>query len=431
MAKVGRKTKPYRTSWGETIDGLYRLPDKRWRITETGQRFTQPDERLAVLHFRQLERSKARHAVKLSVPLASPDAMTVYRTLADAGESFTIRGTEPGEVSAISKMVPEPMLWAWFRQQMIERPKYAAQQTGIEQLGYLADLPKPTPSPTLDEVGNLYFDRAKITDHWRTKSRLFWEEFSDSVDVRTLREVTQEKVADYKADVLEAPPSPTYVKHRFGQVKTIIAYSKEWGKWAEDRTRVLAYCSILKPPESASLDPQPIDRSHFHAVLAAADDKMQAILLLALNACMYGSEVADLKWADLNLDTGVVIADRGKTKVPRVAVLWPRTVDALRKLPHVTDSIFLTDATKMPHNANTIGKVFRRLRTAADVPDAVKFMQIRDGAYTAACEGKAVQYQHAIILSGQRVPGCSDMYVKRRPSIVADACAAVEAAYFG
>jgi integrase len=285
-------------------------------------------------------------------------------------------------------------------------------------------------SPILDEVGNLYFEKAKISDHWRTKSRLFWQEFCDSVDVPTLRELTQEKVADYKADVLDAPPSPTYVKHRFGQIKTILAYSKAWGKWAEDRTRALAYCSILIPPAAVSLDPQPIDRSHFHDLLAAADDQMKAILLLALNACMYGNEVADLHWADLHLDDGVLIADRGKTKVARVAVLWPRTIDVLQRLPRTTDTIFLTAATKQQHNANTLGKAFRRLRTATKIPDTVKVSHVRDGAYTAACEGQGVQYEHVRILAGHR-SGMSDHYVKRRPKIVEDACAAIERAYFG
>ena len=50
----GRPTRPYKTSWGKTIDGLYKLPDGRWRITEglhKGERFTEPNERIAVARF--------------------------------------------------------------------------------------------------------------------------------------------------------------------------------------------------------------------------------------------------------------------------------------------------------------------------------------------------------------------------------------------
>lgn len=38
--------------------------------------------------------------------------------------------------------------------------------TGIEQIGYLADLAEPAPSLTLEEVGRLYLDHAKVTDNW-------------------------------------------------------------------------------------------------------------------------------------------------------------------------------------------------------------------------------------------------------------------------
>ena len=300
--------------------------------------------------------------------------------------------------------------------------------TGIEQIGYLADLPKPKPSPTLKEVGELYFSKSKVSDHWRVKSRLFWGEFYDSVEVTKLREVTQEHVADYKADVLDAPPSTTYVKHRFGQIKTIINYSKQWGKWAEDRTRALGYCAILIPPPSMTLDPSPIAREHFQVLFDAADDQAKAILLLALNCCMYANEVADLRWPDFNLDDGTMVADRGKTGVARVAVLWPQTIEALRKLPRITECLFVTEATKQPHNANTVTKAFRKLRAPAGL-ETVKFCHIRDGAYTAAVEAAGVQYEHARVLAGHRL-GMSDHYVKRRPRLVASACAAIEAAYF-
>ena len=111
--------------------------------------------------------------------------------------------------------VPEVAVWTWVKQQIIDRPKYVADMTGIEQTAYVSGLAKPTPSPTLDEVGELYFSKSGVEKHWLAKSRHFWGEFCDSVDVKTLRELTQEHIAIYKTDVLESPPSPTYVKHRF------------------------------------------------------------------------------------------------------------------------------------------------------------------------------------------------------------------------
>ena len=47
--KRGRKPVPYVCPWNnETIDGLCLCPDGRWRIVETGVKFTEPDPRRAV-----------------------------------------------------------------------------------------------------------------------------------------------------------------------------------------------------------------------------------------------------------------------------------------------------------------------------------------------------------------------------------------------
>lgn len=52
MAKMGRKPKPYISTWGEIIPDLARDSDGRWRIVPTRYRFTETDERLAVMRFR-------------------------------------------------------------------------------------------------------------------------------------------------------------------------------------------------------------------------------------------------------------------------------------------------------------------------------------------------------------------------------------------
>ena len=85
--------------------------------------------------------------------------------------------------------------------------------------------------------------------------------------------------------------------------------------------------------------------------------------------------------------------------------------------------------TGSPYDANHIGRNFRRRRTDAELPEEVKFDNIRDGAYTAAVDGGA-DVNQAKMLAGHRV-GISDHYLKRNPAMVADACRAIGEAYFG
>ena len=192
----------------------------------------------------------------------------------------------------VGRSVDAASFWDTVRQQILATPQLVAQSTGIEQIGYLKGLAPPQPSATLRAVRQLYHDKAVITAHWRRKSELYWKEFTASVGVRTLRDLTQDIIAAYKSKVLTEPTSSTYVKHRFSEIKTILAYSKAWGMWAEDRKRALAFCSILVAPSTVSMDPAPISRDHFQRLLdvAAGSDcrlrSMRAILLVALNCCM-------------------------------------------------------------------------------------------------------------------------------------------------
>ena len=118
------------------------------------------------------------------------------------------------------------------KEQLINRPKYCAEQTGIEQLAYLADIPKPTPSPSLKNVGDLYFEKSKLSADWRSKCKSFWKEFSDSVEVKTLREVNQEHLLDYHDLIIDASKSPAHARQRFGAIKAIVNYPTKRGKWS-------------------------------------------------------------------------------------------------------------------------------------------------------------------------------------------------------
>ncbi len=52
--KAGRKRKPYVAANGDTINGLSRVKDGRWRVIGTQIRFTEPDAQRAIDRFREL-----------------------------------------------------------------------------------------------------------------------------------------------------------------------------------------------------------------------------------------------------------------------------------------------------------------------------------------------------------------------------------------
>jgi integrase len=157
----------------------------------------------------------------------------------------------------------------------------------------------------------------------------------------------------------------------------------------------------------------------------------KAMLLVALNFCFYPIDLARLQWSEIDMDRGTFSAKRGKTKVARVAVIWPETLEVLKQLKRseADDCAFHT-VTGRPHNDNTTRKWFYDLRDGLkDMPKTVQMADLRDGAYTEAVQGEGVEFVHAQILAGHRAPGMSDMYVRRNPKMVAKACDAVRRAY--
>ncbi len=307
--KRGRKAKPYVCPWnGKTIDGLYLCPDGRWRITETGEKFTESDPMRAVLRF---HRWQARHrgteaAIRLPAPLTSSceDDGAIEAVLrhelgagehrAASDESLILTIPEAAGPISLHRSLPADAIWAHLRDEIVRRPEYVAQMTGIEQIGYLSDIPKPVPSPTLDEVGKLFFEKKVLSPNWKGKCEAYWEELVEFVEVSKLRDLTQEKLVDY-SDMLteavrEADRKPTYIRQRYDAIKSIINFPPKRGKWAEDCKRTSALCAVLVKPLSSEPDPQPIDRSDFQTFLNAADEQFKALLLTALNSCMYGGE---------------------------------------------------------------------------------------------------------------------------------------------
>ena len=71
---MGRKQKPYQTSWKDIIPGLARDTNGRWRITATGFRYSEPNERRAVERFYQITGTKREPEME---QMSAPDMSLV------------------------------------------------------------------------------------------------------------------------------------------------------------------------------------------------------------------------------------------------------------------------------------------------------------------------------------------------------------------
>lgn len=186
MAKRGRRANHYITADGETIVGLARRPaDGRWRIIGTRITFTEPDEKLALHKFRMYQARQEKSVMKFTQPLSVKDLQDDESEFWKKQKEIVIRIDPEGEMFSVQE-VPDEVLWGQLRNFILTKPHLAAQKLGIPEIAYLQELPLPQPSPTLEEIGNLYQSKARITEHERLKSRLFWKEFTRHVQVKTV-----------------------------------------------------------------------------------------------------------------------------------------------------------------------------------------------------------------------------------------------------
>ncbi|NLX13156.1 MAG: hypothetical protein GXY44_05805 [Phycisphaerales bacterium] len=127
--------------------------------------------------------------------------------------------------------------------------KLAAEATGYP-LDRLETLPEPRESPTLVSLLTLFEEKADVTHDWRGKVKQFWGEFSKSVGVRTVREVTQRHIAAYYDQTIAMGKSPTYSSHRFGAIKRVFNFARIRGVSSSEIRTILDYCAILQAPQA-------------------------------------------------------------------------------------------------------------------------------------------------------------------------------------
>ena len=72
------------------------------------------------------------------------------------------------------------------------------------------------------------------------------------------------------------------------------------------------------------------EADQLRGIIAKAGIQMRAMIMLAINCGMGNTDMANLRRAHLDLDSGWIDYPRDKTGIPRRCPLWPETVTALR-----------------------------------------------------------------------------------------------------
>ena len=253
--------------------------------------------------------------------------------------------------------------------------------------------------PSLRTLCNLYLEhqegRATIGEithrhYYDLKSRL--REFAKFIGPnQKISEVVTLQIQDYRQKLIKSGRRPDTINTKLSAVKSLFNWAGENG--------VIRHGPNLKAIKKVPVrktERQIFTPGEVQLLLEHAGVQMKAMILLGLN-CGFGcTDCALLQWKNLDLDRSRVDLPRRKTGIGRNLILWPETVDALKRVPRTGDRVFCTtqgNAWVRPVNGgqahdSALSKEFSKLlrRVGIRAEKGVGFYTLRRTAATIAAE---------------------------------------------
>jgi integrase len=260
----------------------------------------------------------------------------------------------------------------------------------------------PISELTLAQLCNLYLDnqlsRSKVGEikyrqYHEQKPRL--KRFADFIGQdKLVADIKTIDLLSYRKKRIDDGRAPVTINNELAIFKAMF----HWALESEIIERAPKLDAVKKIPRKR-VPRQTFTPEEVGKLLAASNVQMRAMILLGLN-CLFGcTDIAELRWDNLDLDpdqgTGRVHYPRGKTGVDRNFRLWPATVQALRNVPVQGELVFYTKAgnswawrPRSKSDVKPLTHVFAKLmkRAGIDAQKGTGFYTLRRTAATLAAE---------------------------------------------
>lgn len=429
MAKRGRKRQHYTTTWGDTIVGLGQLPDGRWVELEDRQHpWSSANERDAIRELRR--RQAARRKDDISVVLRQLPLAQLDEEIEDALKP-ELEVIIDADGITVETPIPAQPYFDLFARLLRENPKLVAERTATKELAYLEQL-QPPPAPlTLLDIRKLYSQKPFEDPNESKRSLKFWDEFCRAVaPAKAANEVKPEHLMKYHRECSSRPHASKTIRNRYMKIGSILKYAhnlKPEHRAVIQNLRTELHLICRTRNENAG-QPDPIEVDDFAALYQAADIRWRAILLCMLNFAMHPKEAGELLKEEVNTRTRELRSRRTRTKVWRVASVWPETIQAIQEYaasqannPAYVGSRFLfLNTVDRPFGRSALTYYYRetlkpRAEKLAKRTLHCTLDSIRDGGQNAADSGGADSI-HTEMLMGHALPGAMGNYKVRAPA---------------
>ncbi len=265
---------------------------------------------------------------------------------------------------------------------------------------HAAERPGQSKDMTLLMLCNLYLDYQEtqvasdsLTPQQYYHQRLYLKMFAKWIGpIQMVSRIRTADIQQYRAGFIRDHKAPNTINNYLSPIKAMF-------NWALDN-EILDQAPNLKAVKKVTakkVKRQVFTPDQVRQLLAAAKPHMRAMILLGLN-CGFGvMDCAQLKWENIDLQTGTVDYPRGKTGVHRRFTLWPETLAAVKAMPVRGEYVFYTrtgrlwsrptDGDKHSYD-RPLSKEFKKLMRKVGIPieKGTGFYTLRRTAATIAAE---------------------------------------------
>jgi len=154
---------------------------------------------------------------------------------------------------------------------------------------------------------------------------------------RMVSDITTSDLQNYYKKLINSGKAARTINNRITAVKSMF-------NWALNNEIVekIPHLKAIKKLTPLKTDKPIFSISQIKEILEQASPQMRAMIWLGLN-CGFGcTDCAQLRWDNLDLEKLRVDFPRGKTGIGRNLVLWPETVEALRRVRKIGELVFYT-----------------------------------------------------------------------------------------
>jgi len=225
----------------------------------------------------------------------------------------------------------------------------------------------------------------------------------------SLHRLTPVEIAKYRDDRLATVTGAT-VRRELAIVRHCIQVARnEWGFVMPSNPVDQVKLPAPNNPRERRASTNELERL-LGACEVRGNQRLSAVIQLAVETGMRRSELLGMRWADIDLEARTVFLRNTKNGHPRTVPLSPRAVEIIHTTPRVADTVF-------PTSANALRLAWERLRRRAGV-SGLRFHDLRHEAVSRFFE-KGLNMPEVAAISGHRDPRMLMRYTHPKAEAIA------------